>query len=59
MRATASRTPALPWIDLLRDFRAAGVDPRSLSVDGLHPNRAGTAVLAEILYRQLNARGLP
>lgn len=59
MRATAVRTPALPWIDLLPDFRGAGVDPQHLSVDGLHPSRAGSAVLAEILYQQLTTRGLP
>ena len=59
MRASAARLPTLAWIDLLRDFRAAGVDARALSVDGLHPNEAGTAVLAEILYRHLAARGLP
>ena len=59
MRATASRTPALPWIDLLPDFRSAGVDARRLGVDGLHPNRAGAALLAEIVYRQLEARSLP
>jgi lysophospholipase L1-like esterase len=59
MRASAARLPALAWMDLLQDFRAAGVDARALSVDGLHPNRAGTAVLAEILYRQLAARELP
>jgi lysophospholipase L1-like esterase len=59
MRATAARLPTLAWIDLLADFRAAGVDPRTLSVDGLHPNRAGTAVLAEILQRRLAERALP
>jgi lysophospholipase L1-like esterase len=59
MRATASRTPALPWIDLLPDFRGSGIDARRLGVDGLHPNRAGAALLAEILYRHLAARGLP
>ncbi|HVN39522.1 MAG TPA: SGNH/GDSL hydrolase family protein [Myxococcota bacterium] len=59
MRATASRMPALPWIDLLPDFRGTGVDARRLGVDGLHPNRAGAALLAEILYRHLAARGLP
>ena len=59
MRATATRLPTLAWIDLLADFRATGVDPRTLSVDGLHPNRAGTAVLAEILQRRLAERALP
>ena len=59
MRASAARLPTLAWIDLLRDFRAAGVDARSLSMDGLHPNDAGTAVLAEILYRHLSERALP
>jgi lysophospholipase L1-like esterase len=59
MRASATRLPSLAWIDLLGDFRAAGVDARALSVDGLHPNDAGTAVLAEILYRHLHERALP
>jgi lysophospholipase L1-like esterase len=59
MRASAARLPTLTWIDLLDDFRATGVDARALSVDGLHPNGAGTAVLAEILHRHLEARALP
>jgi lysophospholipase L1-like esterase len=59
MQAIAARTPALPWVDLLDDFRASGVAPRTLTVDGLHPNRAGAAVLAEILYQRLAAESLP
>jgi lysophospholipase L1-like esterase len=59
MAEIAARTPAVPWLDLLGDFRAAGVNPRQLTVDGLHPNRMGAAVLAEIIYRNLSARGLP
>lgn len=59
MRASAARLPTLTWIDLLADFRAVGVDPRTLSVDGLHPNEAGTEVLAAILYRHLSERALP
>lgn len=59
MAEIAARTPTLPWLDLLGDFRAAGVNPRQLTVDGLHPNRMGAAVLAEILYRRLAERGLP
>ena len=46
MQAIAARTPELPWIDLLDDFRATGASPRTLTVDGLHPNRAGATVLA-------------
>lgn len=59
MAAIAAQTPTLPWLDLLDDFRGAGVDPRRLTIDGLHPNHIGTAVLAEILYRHLAERSLP
>jgi lysophospholipase L1-like esterase len=59
MRAIAEQTPTLPWIDLLDDFRQLGVSPRRLTVDGLHPNRAGAAVLAEIIFRYLEKRELP
>lgn len=59
MRESAAQSPELPWIDLLDAFRATGLDPRGLSVDGLHPNRAGADVLSQILYRELLQRGLP
>ena len=59
MAAVAARTPELPWRDLLDDFRATGADPRHFTIDGLHPNRMGAAVLAEILHRVLAESGLP
>jgi lysophospholipase L1-like esterase len=59
MREIAAATPSLPWVDLLDDFRATGANPRALTVDGLHPNPAGSAVLAEILYRKLADEQLP
>jgi lysophospholipase L1-like esterase len=59
MREIAAATPSLPWTDLLDDFRGTGANPRALTVDGLHPNPAGAAVLAEILYRKLASEGLP
>jgi lysophospholipase L1-like esterase len=59
MREIAAATPSLPWVDLLDDFRSAGVSPRTLTLDGLHPNAAGAAMLAEILYRRLAGEQLP
>jgi lysophospholipase L1-like esterase len=59
MAEIAARTPEIPWVDLLDDFRESGADPRRFTVDGLHPNRAGAAVLAEIVYRRLAAAELP
>jgi len=59
MAEIAARTPSLPWHDLLDAFRATGIDPRRLTLDGLHPNAHGADVLAEILYQELVRQQLP
>lgn len=57
MEAVARRVGGLPWIDLLDGMARANPQLRLLSLDGMHPNRVGSAVVAELVFRELRRRG--
>jgi lysophospholipase L1-like esterase len=59
MEAIAAATPGIEWIDLLDGMAGVDRNLRLLSFDGLHPNRAGQAAVAELVFRHLRARSLP
>lgn len=56
--AIGARIDDLEVIDLLPDFAALGPDPEPFACDGLHPNEAGHAVLAEMVAHHLERMGL-
>jgi lysophospholipase L1-like esterase len=59
MAAIGKAAPGIEWIDLLEGMAGVSRNLRLLSYDGLHPNRAGQAAVAELVFRHLRARGLP
>ena len=58
MQAIAAAA-GVEWIDLLEGMAGLSRNLRLLSFDGLHPNRAGQAAVAELVFRHLRVRGLP
>lgn len=59
MQAIAAAAGGIEWIDLLDGLAGVSRNLRLLSFDGLHPNRAGQAAVAELVFRHLRARRLP
>ena len=59
MAAIAHRVGGIEWVDLLEGMSQANANLRLLSFDGMHPNRVGQAVVAELIFRELRKRRLP
>ena len=59
MAAIAKRVGGIEWVDLLKDMAEANPNLRLLSFDGMHPNRVGQVIVADRIFRELRARGLP